>query len=456
MLGVTSWKCPNLLGLSHASEVPLSPPKRPFKTRMPSPRGTPHLSLRDSRTTLEEPEAARLRFRGFCYEEVEGPREALAQLRELCHQWLQPESSSKEHIIELLILEQFLGVLPPEIQAWVRGQRTGSPEEAAVLVEGLQHDPGQLLGWITAHILKPKMLPLVQKESSGSHHISAATESSKAGLAEAPLKAGIDRSTQISCSVKEEVSADGQEMVSPSALLSTQDSEGHLEHQETVSISFQTGRIQEWGLLDSSQKELCWGVMPEKYDTVVSQASLPLLQPETHVDSELRPKQEMPHEGPESLRSHPPEVGAIADPRLVQATPSERQSPCKDPSVLSPTPLLEAPARPTPRKLYVCEQCGLSFDWKSVFIIHLRTHTRGPGLERPSQVAREPAMKRSPGLRGYTCVECGRSFSWKSQLVIHRKSHAGQRRHFCRDCGCSFDWKFQLVIHRKIHQPEGP
>ncbi|EDL75773.1 rCG27448 [Rattus norvegicus] len=425
---------------------------------MPSPLGTPHLSFRDSRTTLEEPEAARLHFRGFCYEEVEGPREALARLRELCHQWLQPESSSKEQMIELLVLEQFLGVLPPEIQAWVRGQRPGSPEEAAALVEELQHDPGQLLGWITAHILKPKILPSVQKmeESSGSHHISAAMESSKAGPAEAPQDAGIDRSTQISCSVKEEVSADGQEMVSPSTLLPAQGPEGHLEHQETASVSFQPGRIQEWGLMDSSQKELCWGVMPEKYNTVVSQASLPLLQPETHVDSELRPKQETPHEGSESLGSHPPEVGAIADPRLVQATPSERQSPCKDPPGLSPTPLLEAPARPTPRKLYVCEQCGLSFDWKSVFIIHLRTHTRGPGLERPSQVAWEPAMRRSPGLRAYTCVECGRSFSWKSQLVIHRKSHAGQRRHFCGDCGCSFDWKFQLVIHRKIHQPEDP
>lgn len=185
-------------------------------------------------------------------------------------------------------------------------------------------------------------------------------------------------------------------------------------------------------------------------------ASLPLLQSETHVDSEMRPKQETPHEGPESLGSHPPEVGAIADPRLVQATSSERQSPCKDPPGLSPTRLLEAPARPTPRKLYICEQCGLSFDWKSVFIIHLRTHRSGPGLERPSPVAWEPAMRRSPSLQGYTCVECGRSFSWKSQLVIHRKSHAGQRRHFCRDCGCSFDWKFQLVIHRKIHQPEGP
>lgn len=120
---------------------------------MPSSLGPRHLSLRDFKTTLEEPEAARLRFRSFCYEEVEGPREALTQLRELCHQWLQPESCSKEQMIELLVLEQFLGVLPPEIQAWVRGQRPGSPEEAAALVERLQHDPGQLLGWVSVMTL---------------------------------------------------------------------------------------------------------------------------------------------------------------------------------------------------------------------------------------------------------------------------------------------------------------
>lgn len=103
----------------------------------------------DPETTLEEPETARLRFRGFCYQEVAGPREALARLRELCHQWLQPEAHSKEQMLEMLVLEQFLGTLPPEIQAWVRGQRPGSPEEAAALVEGLQHDPGQLLGWVS-------------------------------------------------------------------------------------------------------------------------------------------------------------------------------------------------------------------------------------------------------------------------------------------------------------------
>ena len=116
---------------------------------MPSPLGPPRLPSVDPVATLEEPEAARLRFRGFCYQEVAGPREALARLRELCRQWLRPEACSKEQMLELLVLEQFLGTLPPEIQAWVRGQRPGSPEEAVALVEGLQNNPGQLLGWVS-------------------------------------------------------------------------------------------------------------------------------------------------------------------------------------------------------------------------------------------------------------------------------------------------------------------
>ncbi|XP_040146788.2 zinc finger protein 446 isoform X8 [Ictidomys tridecemlineatus] len=187
-------------------------PKRPSETRMPSPLGSPHQSLSNLETTLEEPEAARLKFRGFCYKEVAGPREALTRLRELCRQWLRPESCSKEQMLELLVLEQFVGTLPPEIQSWVQGQRPGSPEEAVALVEGLQHDPGQLLGWITAHILKPEVLPAAQKteESSASPCPSGTVEFSGAAPGEGPHNARMEGSTQLSCSVKEEPSADGQ------------------------------------------------------------------------------------------------------------------------------------------------------------------------------------------------------------------------------------------------------
>ena len=91
----------------------------------------------------------RLCFRSFRYEEAAGPREALIQLRELCRQWLRPEVHSKEQMLELLVLEQFLGVLPPEIQARVRGQQPGSPEEAAALVEGFRREPGGPRRWVS-------------------------------------------------------------------------------------------------------------------------------------------------------------------------------------------------------------------------------------------------------------------------------------------------------------------
>lgn len=86
---------------------------------------------------LRDTETCRQNFRNFPYPDLAGPRKALNQLRELCLKWLRPEIHSKEQILELLVLEQFLTILPGEVRTWVKSQYPESSEEVVTLVEDL-------------------------------------------------------------------------------------------------------------------------------------------------------------------------------------------------------------------------------------------------------------------------------------------------------------------------------
>nr|XP_025038085.1 zinc finger protein 483-like [Pelodiscus sinensis] len=83
-------------------------------------------------------ETRRRRFREFRYQEADGPRAALSCLQELCHRWLEPHSLPKEQILELLILEQFLTILPEEMQRWVWERGPETCAQAVALAEGFQ------------------------------------------------------------------------------------------------------------------------------------------------------------------------------------------------------------------------------------------------------------------------------------------------------------------------------
>ncbi|XP_036063955.1 neurotrophin receptor-interacting factor homolog [Onychomys torridus] len=86
---------------------------------------------------LTDTEVAHQKFRHFQYEESDDPQKAVSQLRELCHQWLQPSTHSKKHILELLVLEQFLNALPEKLRVWVESQSPEDCQAAVTLVENV-------------------------------------------------------------------------------------------------------------------------------------------------------------------------------------------------------------------------------------------------------------------------------------------------------------------------------
>lgn len=80
-------------------------------------------------------EGQRQCFRRFRYQAAEGPRKACSCLWGLCRQWLKPERCTKEQILELVVLEQFLSILPMEIQSWVREKSPETCVQAVALAE---------------------------------------------------------------------------------------------------------------------------------------------------------------------------------------------------------------------------------------------------------------------------------------------------------------------------------
>uniref|UniRef100_A0A8C6EZD6 SCAN domain-containing protein 1 n=1 Tax=Marmota marmota marmota TaxID=9994 RepID=A0A8C6EZD6_MARMA len=82
----------------------------------PQAEAAPHFPIGPS-GSRPGPETFRQRFRQFRYQDAAGPREAFRQLRELSRQWLRPDIRTKEQMVEMLVQEQLLAILPEAARA---------------------------------------------------------------------------------------------------------------------------------------------------------------------------------------------------------------------------------------------------------------------------------------------------------------------------------------------------
>nr|XP_017512084.2 zinc finger and SCAN domain-containing protein 23 isoform X1 [Manis javanica] len=344
--------------------------------------------------TLHNREIFRRHFRQFCYQETPGPREALRRLQELCHQWLRPEIHTKEQILELLVLEQFLTILPEELQAWVRDHHPVSGEEVVTVLEDLERELDKPEQQVLTCAHKQKEF-VKEKSNLGAAQelpcgqLQTLEEQHQCNLQEVcPLEEIDDeaRTWNVELAQKREPSKELKSLVVVPEKLNG----GVIQIPECGDTCDHKSQLERQRGSSSVERPYICGECGKSF----TQNSILTEHQRTHTG-------EKPYECDECGRPFSQRSGLFQHQRLH-----------------------------TGEKRYQCSICGKAFSQNAGLFHHLRIHT---------------------GEKPYQCNQCSKSFGRRSVLIKHQRIHTGERPYKCEECGKSFIYHCNLIQHQKVH-----
>ncbi|XP_058021642.1 uncharacterized protein LOC131189531 [Ahaetulla prasina] len=404
-------------------------------------------------------EMQRQHFRQFCCQEVGDPRRLYGQLHQLCLRWLRPERRTKEQILELLILEQFLASLPPDLQSWIQARRPDTCPQAVALVEDFLRSQEQIRSGSWQASLKEERMDFLHVEEKPLEAMK--TENDHEAGTEPALPTDQEQGGNLDFSddvreseVNEENLYYGQNALEEKYRITPQinyrNKEEIAEMQGEGAGSENQERTEREGRKNESMESLIQNTsksskeeMPvfskygRRYRYRVERDVL-----HSSEDYEARPNSEENTQPNSSVR-------LLEEAKISEKTHTffERGKESRyQNEELRPSPedeenvtRADSPRRiltgPTENRQYECSQCGKRLSTRRNLKLHQRSHT---------------------GEKPYECFQCGKCFSQAGCLKTHQRFHTGEKPYKCSQCGKYFRQAGYLKTHQRFHTGEKP